>query len=73
MSLPPEVISELLSKPFPELLQWITLGKLTGDALEWAKKRVKELWDKKEYGFTPNPQSWHLICSGLVKVKLIEG
>jgi|GEM_PF-2946161 len=38
MTLPPEILSELINKPLPELLQYITAGKLTGDALVWAKK-----------------------------------
>lgn len=68
MPLPPEVITELLSKPLPELLNWITLGKLTGDALEWARKRVKELWEKKEYGFTLNPE----LASDLQRISKSE-
>ncbi len=56
MTLSPDLIADLLNKPLPELLQYLALGKLTGEALEWARKRVKELWDKKEYGFTPKPE-----------------
>lgn len=54
--IPPDIVSELINKPLPELLSLITLGRLTGDTLIWAKKRVMELWEKREYGFTPKPE-----------------
>jgi len=39
-----------------ELLELIVAGKLVGDALKEAKKKIKELWERKEYGFTPDPE-----------------
>lgn len=56
MTLPIDVPPELFEKTLPEILKYVALQKLTGGALEWAKNRVKELWDKKEYGFTIKPE-----------------
>ncbi len=56
MTVPIDIPPELFEKTLPDLLKYILLQKLTGGVLEWAKKRVKELWDKKEYGFTIKPE-----------------
>jgi len=56
MNSPPSVPPELLDKSLPELLVLIRLGEIAKDKLEWAIKRVKELWNKREYGFTPEPE-----------------
>lgn len=64
MITPVDIPPELLDKTLPELLKLIFLQKLTGKALDWAKQRIKELWDKKEYGFTPEP----VVASGLQEI-----
>jgi len=61
MTIPIDTPPDLFEKTLPELLKLVALQKLTGKALEWAKQRIKELWDKKEYGFTPEPE----VASGL--------
>lgn len=53
---PDTLINELSSKSLQELLSYIGLGKLTGEGLIFARKKVKELWEKMEYGFTPQPE-----------------
>ncbi len=63
-NIPPDVLSELIGKNLPQLLEYIVAGKATQEALSWAKKRAKELWEKKEYGFTPEPD----VASGLQKI-----
>jgi hypothetical protein len=54
-NIPPDVLSELIGKNLPQLLECIVAGKVTQEALGWTRKRVKELWEKKEYGFTIEP------------------
>ncbi len=49
MTLPPD-------PSLRELLELIATGKLVGDALKEAKKKIKELWERREYGFTPDPE-----------------
>jgi len=63
-NIPPDVLSELIGKNLPQLLEYIVAGKATQEALGWARKRVKELWERKEYGFTPEPD----VASGLQKI-----
>ncbi len=63
MTPPPGVPPELLDKPIDGLLKLIALGKLSKDALREAKDRIKELWETREYGFTPEPE----LASGLQK------
>lgn len=52
---PDILITELSNKSLPELLSYLTFGKLTGDALIFARNKARELWERKEYGFTPEP------------------
>ncbi len=59
---------DLLDLDLSDLLKLIAAGKLAGDALKWAKKRVKELWEKKEYGFTPDPE----LATSLQKISQTE-
>ncbi|KXS46221.1 MAG: hypothetical protein AWU58_740 [Methanohalophilus sp. T328-1] len=54
---PADLPPDLLSKSLPELLQIIRLGTYTTDILDAIKKRVKELWSKKQYGFTPDAKT----------------
>lgn len=68
MTIPIDVPPELLDKTLPELLKLVALQKLTGKILEWAKQKIKELWDKREYGFTPEPE----VASGLQKISKSE-
>ncbi len=63
MTPPPGVPPEFLDKPLVELLKLIAIGKLTKDTLKEAKKRIKERWETREYGFTPEPE----LASGLQK------
>jgi len=49
MTLPPD-------PSLRELLELIATGKLVGDGLKEAKKKIRELWERKEYGFTPDPE-----------------
>lgn len=60
----PNIPPELLAKTLPELLNLIVAGKLTGDLIVWANQRIKELFERKEYGFTPEPE----FASGLQQV-----
>jgi hypothetical protein len=62
--IPPDVYSELLAKSLPELLKLYAAGKIGKDALGWVKLRLIELWEKKQYGFTPEPK----IASGLQRI-----
>ncbi len=64
MIIPVEIPPDLLDKTLPELLKLVALQKLTGAALEWAKLKIKELWDKREYGFSPEPE----VAAGLQKI-----
>ena len=59
---------DLLDLDLSGLLKLITAGKLAGEALKWAKKRVRELWEKKEYGFTPDPE----LATSLQKISQTE-
>jgi len=68
MTIPIDIPPDILDKTLPELLKLVTLQKLTGKALEWATHRIKELWDKKEYGFTPEPE----VAAGLQKISKSE-
>ncbi len=68
MTIPIDIPPELLDKTLPELLRLVVLQKIVGNVLEWVKQRIKELWDKKEYGFTPEPE----IASGLQKISKSE-
>ncbi len=54
--IPPGIPPELLDKTPHELLDIIVAGKYGKDVLSWARERIKELWGKKEYGFTPEPE-----------------
>lgn len=47
---------DLLNKTIPQLLSLIQSGYFSKKALEWARKRIQELWQRKEYGFIPNPE-----------------
>jgi len=49
-------MTSLPDLPLHKLLEYIAAGKLVGDALKEAKKKVKELWERREYGFTPDPK-----------------
>jgi|GEM_PF-1381008 hypothetical protein len=55
---------DLLQKSLPELLKLYAAGKIAKEGLKWARNRIKELWDKREYGFTPDPE----LASDLQKV-----
>ncbi|MCX9010147.1 MAG: hypothetical protein OIN66_03390 [Candidatus Methanoperedens sp.] len=68
MTIPIDIPPELLDKTLPELLKYAALQKLTGKALEWVTQRIKELWDKKEYGFPPEPE----VASGLQRISKSE-
>jgi hypothetical protein len=68
MTIPIDVPPELLDKTLPELLKLVALQKLTGKILEWANQKIKELWDKREYGFTPEPE----VAYGLQKISKSE-
>ncbi len=68
MTIPIEIPPELLDKTLPELLKLVTLQKLTGKILDWATQRIKEQWDKREYGFTPEPE----VASGLQKISKLD-
>ncbi|MCJ7648261.1 MAG: hypothetical protein MUP85_06585 [Candidatus Lokiarchaeota archaeon] len=62
--IPSAVPIELLEKNIPQLLEYIVAGKVTKEVLDWARRRVRELWDKKEYGFTPEPE----VAYGIQKI-----
>ena len=47
---------ELVGMGFSELLTVYYAGKVSIDSLDWISHKVKELWDKKQYGFTPEPK-----------------
>ncbi|MCZ7357484.1 MAG: hypothetical protein O8C66_07880 [Candidatus Methanoperedens sp.] len=64
MIIPADIPPDLLDKTLPELLKLVALQKLTGKILDWATQRIKELWEKREYGFTPEPD----VASGLQKI-----
>lgn len=49
-------IDSSLPDSLSELLKLIAGGKLAGDALNQAKRKVRELWLKREIGFTPDPE-----------------
>lgn len=55
---------DLYGMSLVELIKLIASGELTKEALDWAKKRVRELWNERKYGFTPDPE----LASGLQKV-----
>lgn len=38
MTIPTDVPPDLFEKTLPEILKYVALQKLTGSALEWAKK-----------------------------------
>ena len=52
--LTPDPIETIIKLGLRELLSYINLKKLSGEVLEYAKKRLRELWYKKQYGFTPS-------------------
>ena len=52
--LPKDIIETLNKLSFRELLSYVLLAKLSGQLLDYAKKRIKETWDKKQYGFSPS-------------------
>ncbi len=54
---PIDIPPELLTKTLPELLNLLAAGKISKDLYDAVTSRVKELRDKKEYGFTPDPQT----------------
>jgi len=64
MTIPIDIPPEILDKTLPELLKLVALQKLTGKILDWATHRIKELWEKREYGFTPEPE----VACGLQKI-----
>lgn len=64
----PAAFPDVTDKSIPELLRLIAEGKLVGDALNWAKKRIAELWAKKEYGFTLEPE----VASELQRISKSE-
>lgn len=64
MTVPVDIPPDLLDKTLPELLKFVALQKLTGKILDWATQRIKELWEKREYGFSPEPE----VASGLQKI-----
>lgn len=49
----PGLPPDFLTLSLPDILAYVTAGTIT---LEAAKKRIRELWDKKKYGFSPDPQ-----------------
>lgn len=63
MTIPIDIPPDLLDKTLPELLKLVALQK-SGKILDWVRQRIKELWEKKEYGFSPEPE----IASGLQKI-----
>ncbi len=54
--IPPDLYQELIAMGFSELLKLYAIGNISKEALDWIKIRLKELWDKKQYGFTPEPK-----------------
>ena len=49
----PDLPPDFLTWSLPDLLAYVAAGKIS---LKAAKKRIRELWDKKDYGFSPDPQ-----------------
>ena len=53
-SVPNDPIETLIKLGLRELISYVNLKKLSGQVLEYAKKRIRELWGKRQYGFTPS-------------------
>ncbi|VVB87334.1 Uncharacterised protein [uncultured archaeon] len=68
MNIPIDIPPELLDKTLPELLKLVALQKVTGKILDWVTQRIKEQWEKKEYGFTPEAE----VATGLQKISKSE-
>lgn len=64
MTIPIDIPPDLLNKTLPELLKLVALQKISGKILDWTYQRLKELWEKREYGFTPEPE----VASGLQNI-----
>lgn len=57
---PPDIPPDLLTKTIPELLAILAAGpaaELSKPVTDWIKERIRKQWDKKEYGFTPDPET----------------
>jgi hypothetical protein len=54
---PIDIPPELLTKSIPELLQYLSATKASKDVVIWVRSRIKTLWDKKQYGFTTDPET----------------
>ncbi len=64
MAIPIDIPPDLLDKTLPELLKLVALQKVSGKILDWTYQRIKELWEKREYGFTPDPE----VAAGLQNI-----
>jgi len=56
MSVPREIIDKIFSLDLSDLISYTVAAKLTGEALAKAKKRIKDLWNQRKYGFTPSKE-----------------
>ncbi len=64
MVVPVDIPPDLFDKTLPELLKIVAFQRLSGKVLDWATQRIKELWEKREYGFSPQPE----VADGLQKI-----
>ncbi len=56
MSIPIELIEKISSMGIKELLSLLLSAKYGKEAVEYIRKRIRELWDQGKYGFTPNAE-----------------
>lgn len=54
---PLDIPPDLLIKSAPELLNLLTAGKISQEFVGWARQKIKDAFNKKEYGFTPDTQT----------------
>lgn len=52
-----DIPPELLTKTIPELLTTLVTAELSKPVADWIKEKIRNEWDKKKYGFTPDPET----------------
>lgn len=56
MEIPPELIQQISSMGIKDLASLILSGKVTVDAVDYIRKKIREKLDEGKYGFVPNAE-----------------
>lgn len=54
---PIDLPAEFLAMSLPELLKVLAAGKISKEVFDALVVRARKLWDKRRYGFTPDPET----------------